>query len=264
MRALGSILSTARITVEDLHHRHAGKGRAGGETETLSGLDFTVEAGEVLGIVGPSGCGKSTLLGAIAGLERPQRGRIAIAGENGEAERLRHCALMPQQDLLLPWYDVLDNAGIALRNRGLGHREARQAAAAHLERFGLAGFETALPKQLSGGMRQRVAFLRTLLAEKPVLLLDEPFAALDAITRADMQRWLAAALEREPRTTVLVTHDVEEALYLADRVVVLTPRPARIQGSLTSPDPRRENREAAIADPDFVAARRGAMEMLAA
>lgn len=261
MRALGSILSTARITVKELHHRYPdGKD---GQVETLAGLDISVAEGEVLGIAGPSGCGKSTLLGLIAGLEQPSRGQIDVGGGVTGEERLRFCALMPQQDLLLPWYDVLDNASLALRNRGARRAEARAEAAASLSRFGLAGFETALPRQLSGGMRQRVAFLRTLLADKPVLLLDEPFAALDALTRAGMQAWLASALAAEPRTTVLVTHDVEEALYLADRVLVLTPRPARIRGELTSPAPRAGDRAAAIAEPAFVEARRRAMEFLA-
>ena len=137
-------------------------------------------------------------------------------------------ALMPQRDLLLPWLTALDNAGLALRARGVSRAQARAAAAPWLERFGLAGFERARPAELSGGMRQRVSFLRTLLAGKPVLALDEPFAALDAITRAEMQGWLAQVLTSEPRTVVLVTHDVEEAVMLADRVAVMSPRPGRV------------------------------------
>ena len=122
---------------------------------------------------------------------------------------------MPQRDLLLPWLTAIDNAALAPRNRGASRAAARRAAHPLFERFGLAGFERARPSELSGGMRQRIAFLRTLLAGKPVLLLDEPFASLDAITRAEMQEWLAEALAAESRTTILVTHDVEEALYLS-------------------------------------------------
>src|SRR5581483_1061810 len=134
-------------------------------------------------------------------------------------------ALMPQRDLLLPWLSAVDNAGLALRARGVSRQEARKSAAPWLERFGLEGFEHTRPAELSGGMRQRVSFLRTLLAGKPVLALDEPFAALDAITRQEMQGWLSHVLEREPRTVILVTHDVEEAVIVADRVVVMSPRP---------------------------------------
>ncbi len=134
---------------------------------------------------------------------------------------------MPQRDLLLPWLGALDNAGLALRAQGRSRSEARAAAAPWLERFGLAEFERTRPAELSGGMRQRVSFLRSLLAGKPVLALDEPFAALDAITRLEMQGWLGRVLEREPRTVVLVTHDVEEAVVLGDRVVVMSPRPGR-------------------------------------
>ena len=169
---------------------------------------------------------------------------------------------MPQRDLLLPWLSALDNAALALRNRG-AHRGAARAQAGELfERFGLAGFERARPAELSGGMRQRVAFLRTLVAGKPVLALDEPFAALDAITRAEMQGWLAAALRADPRTVVLVSHDVEEALYLSDRVAVLSARPGRVVAELSAPAPRAADRDAAVTDPAFVAVRERALAAL--
>jgi ABC-type nitrate/sulfonate/bicarbonate transport system ATPase subunit len=130
------------------------------------------------------------------------------------------------------------------------------------DRFGPAGFEAARPAELSGGMRQRVAFLRTLIAGKPVLALDEPFASLDAITRAEMQEWLAAALRADPRTAVLVTHDVEEALYLCDRVAVMSARPGRIVAELSAPHPRAEDRDGAVTDPEFVSAREEALRTL--
>ena len=188
-----------------------------GELTALSGMSLTASVGEIVAVVGPSGCGKTTLLEMICGLQPPDSGRVACAP----------AALMPQRDLLLPWLSALDNAALALRARGVARKQAQATAAPWLERFGLAGFERTRPAQLSGGMRQRVSFLRTLLAGKPVLALDEPFASLDAITRAEMQGWLAQVLASEPRTVVLVTHDVEEAVVLADRVVVMSALPGR-------------------------------------
>ena len=203
-------------------------------------LDLALSAGEVLGIVGPSGCGKSTLLELVGGLRDAQAGHDRGRGSRLAGERLARCAYMPQRDLLLPWLAAIDNAALALRNRGASRAEARRLAHPLFERFGLAGFERSRPAELSGGMRQRIAFLRTLLAGKPVLLLDEPFASLDAITRAEMQEWLAKALAAESRTAILVTHDVEEALYLSDRVAVLSARPAGAvdrAGRAASPEP---------------------------
>jgi ABC-type nitrate/sulfonate/bicarbonate transport system ATPase subunit len=229
-----------------------------GDTVALDGLDLTVSAGEVVAVVGPSGCGKSTLLEILAGLQEPDSGSVTMDA----AARMRTCAFMPQRDLLLPWRDALSNAGLALECAGSSRAAARRAAAPLFERFGLRDFEDAHPAELSGGMRQRVAFLRTLLAGRPVLLLDEPFAALDAITRAGMQEWLAGALAAEPRTVVLVTHDVEEALYLADRVAVMSPRPGRvvaeIEVAIERPRPRRET----VTSPGFGHLRERALEAL--
>jgi ABC-type nitrate/sulfonate/bicarbonate transport system ATPase subunit len=239
-----------------------GAGHAYGELETISSLDLAVPRGGVTGLVGPSGCGKSTLLELIAGLREPAAGQIGVGGAVAPDERLARCAYMPQRDLLLPWYSAIDNAALAPRNRGAGRAAARREADRLFERFGLAGFERSRPEQLSGGMRQRVAFLRTLLSGKPVLLLDEPFASLDAITRAEMQGWLAGALAADPRTVILVSHDVEEALYLSDRVAVLSARPARIVAELEAPSPRAADRDAAVTEPGFVAVRERAMRAL--
>ncbi|HEY8467331.1 MAG TPA: ABC transporter ATP-binding protein [Solirubrobacterales bacterium] len=236
--------------------------RSFGELRVLDGLDLEAAEHEVVGLVGPSGCGKSTLLETVAGLIEPDAGAVSVGGERDAAGRLRRCAYMPQRDLLFPWLTAIDNAALALRNRGQSRKRARAAAMPLFERFGLAQFAEARPRELSGGMRQRVAFLRTLLAGKPVLLLDEPFAALDAITRAEMQGWLASALGETPRTTLLVTHDVEEALYLCDRVAVLSPRPARIVAQLTPPAPRAADRTATVTDPAFAAMRERALEAL--
>ena len=245
----------AGISIRGMRHAY-------GDLEAIERLDLEVPEHGVLGVVGPSGCGKSTLLELIAGLQQPSGGSVGVGGAEDPADRLARCAFLPQRDMLLPWLSAVDNAALALRNRGIRRREARVEAGRLFERFGLAGFERTRPAELSGGMRQRVAFLRTLVAGKPVLVLDEPFASLDAITRAEMQGWLATALDSDPRTVVLVTHDVEEALYLADRVVVLSARPARVVEELGAPAPRAGDRDGAVTDPEFVAARERAMHAL--
>jgi ABC-type nitrate/sulfonate/bicarbonate transport system ATPase subunit len=233
-----------------------------GDLEVLRDVSLRAEPGEVLGIVGPSGCGKSTLLEIVAGLREPSAGAAAVGGER--EGRVRHVALMPQRDCLLPWLSACDNAGLAPRNRGASRAQAREEARPLLERFGLWGFAAAAPHELSGGMRQRVAFARTLLAGKPVIVLDEPFASLDAITRAEMQEWLAQAMAQEARTAVLVSHDVEEALYLSDRVLVMSRRPGRILAEVPSPAPRHVPRAEAVTGDAFVGARARATETLGA
>ncbi len=222
--------------------------RSFGSVRALEGMSLSAEPGEVVAVVGPSGCGKSTLLELVCGLQAPDSGTVRAAP----------AALMPQRDLLLPWASALDNAALALRARGVSRAEARAEAAPWFQRFGLSGFERARPAQLSGGMRQRVSFLRSLLAGKPVLALDEPFAALDAITRAEMQAWLGHVLENGSHTVVLVTHDVEEAVLLGDRVVVMSPRPGRAiaEVEVTLPRPRRRT------DPSLVALRADVLESL--
>jgi ABC-type nitrate/sulfonate/bicarbonate transport system ATPase subunit len=224
----------------------------------LEGVDLDVRQDEVLAVVGPSGCGKSTLLELMAGLQEPDEGAVSVAGARDAAARRAACAYMPQRDLLLPWRDALANAALALECQGVARAEARRRAEPLFERFGLADFERARPSELSGGMRQRVAFLRTLLPGRPVLLLDEPFGALDSITRVSMQRWLADTLAREPRTVVLVTHDVDEALFLADRVAVLSPRPGRVVAEIPVGLPRPRE----VTSPEFTALKGRALEAL--
>ncbi len=219
-----------------------------GDVRALEGISLTVARDEVVAVVGPSGCGKTTLLELVCGLAEPSGGTVVADP----------AVLMPQRDQLMPWLDALDNAALPLRIAGRGKAEARGAARALLAELGLEGFERARPEELSGGMRQRVAFARTLLAGKPVVCLDEPFASLDAITRVDLQAWLAGVLAREPRTVVLVTHDVEEAVVLADRVLVLSPRPGRIVAELPVPAPRPRH----ATDPALVALRGRALEAL--
>ncbi|MGZ4275525.1 MAG: ABC transporter ATP-binding protein [Solirubrobacteraceae bacterium] len=218
--------------------------------QALRDVSLQVAAGEIVAVVGPSGCGKSTLLELVCGLQEPDAGAVHAAP----------AVLMPQRDLLLPWMSAIDNAALALRIARERREAARERARPLFAALGLAGFEQARPRELSGGMRQRVAFLRTLLSGRPVLCLDEPFGALDALTRRDMQEWLAQALDREPRTVLLVTHDVEEALLLADRVLVMAGRPGRVVAELpvALPRPRR------VADPALIALRERALEALRA
>jgi ABC-type nitrate/sulfonate/bicarbonate transport system ATPase subunit len=226
----------------------AGIVRRYGALTVLDGIGLRAAPGEVLAVVGPSGCGKSTLLELVCGLQAPDAGTIRCAP----------AVLMPQRDLLLPWMTALDNAALALRVAGRRRDDARREARPLFEALGLGGFEAARPHELSGGMRQRVAFVRTLLAGKPVLCLDEPFGALDAMTRADMQTWLAGALAQQPRTVLLVTHDVEEAAVLADRILVLSPRPARVVAELTV----AASRPRTPTDDAVVQTRRRALEAL--
>jgi NitT/TauT family transport system ATP-binding protein len=206
--------------------------RRGNAVQALHEVSLRAAPHEVLAVVGPSGCGKSTLLELICGLQSPDAGAVQAPP----------AALMAQRDLLLPWRSALDNAVLPLQIAGMSRKQARAQALPLFRELGLEGFESAQPSELSGGMRQRVAFLRTLLAGKPVLCLDEPFGALDAITRMQMQSWLAAALARQPRTIVLVTHDVEEAVLLGDRVAVMSPRPGRVVQELTIELPRPRSR----------------------
>jgi NitT/TauT family transport system ATP-binding protein len=242
--------------------RVAGVRQAFGEVVALDGIDLTVREHSRLGIVGPSGCGKSTLLSLIAGLLEPTGGSISIGPATTASDRLARCALMPQRDLLMPWRTALDNACIALENRGISRAAARDRARPLFERFGLAEFEEKYPAQLSGGMRQRVAFLRTLMPQKDVLLLDEPFGALDSITRGQMQEWLVGALELEPRTVLLVTHDVDEALLLSDHVAVMSARPGRIVRQFETAFPRDVPRREIVTSPGFVTLKEQALEAL--
>ena len=204
--------------------------------EALRDVSLHVDAGDFVSIVGLSGCGKSTLFNLIAGIQPLTAGELVLQGRANPDERRPRCGYMFQKDLLFPWRNVLDNAALGLEVAGVCSRvEARGRAQALLPRFGLAGFESHHPAELSGGMRQRVALLRTLLLGRPLLLLDEPFASLDALTRRELQAWLRATWRLPVRqagsgseAALLVTHDVREAVYLSDRVYVMSPRPGQM------------------------------------
>ena len=205
--------------------------------------------GEFVTIIGGSGSGKSTLFNLCVGLQEPDEGEILVDGERPK-RRVGMMGYMPQRDLLLPWRSVLDNVRIPFEVQGIPKGESRRKALEMLPHFGLEAFEHELPSALSGGMRQRVALLRTWLMGRSTLLLDEPFGALDALTRRELQDWLLRVWQEFERTVMFITHDVEEAVYLADRVIVLSARPGRIkyETRIGLPRPRRQRM---IAEPEF-------------
>ncbi len=244
------------VELRDIAHAYVTQG---GRVPALDGVSLEVAGGEFLSIVGPSGCGKSTLLRVLAGLVVPDRGTALLDGTSALG-RPGLAAFMPQRDALLPWRRAIDNAALAAIVGGEDPDRARARAGSLFATFGLEGFERAWPSQLSGGMRQRLALLRTFLSPAPTLLLDEPFGALDAITRRHFQGWLESVWLADRRTVVFVTHDVEEALLLSDRVAVLSPRPGRVTTILDCAAPRPRPPEL-VTHPDFVAYKR---ELLAA
>jgi putative hydroxymethylpyrimidine transport system ATP-binding protein len=210
------------------------------EVHALDGASLAAGPGEFVSVIGPSGCGKSTLFSILAGLDEPTSGEVLLGGTTS-GERLGASAYMPQHDALLDWRRVIDNVTLPLELAGTRRRDARRRAEPLLERFGLGQFARAWPRQLSGGMRHRAAFLRTVIAEPSRLLLDEPFGALDGITRADLQEWLAGVWAEFGSTVLLITHDVAEAVFLSDRIYVMSPRPGRVVAKITVnlPRPRR-------------------------
>jgi ABC-type nitrate/sulfonate/bicarbonate transport system ATPase subunit len=218
--------------------------------QALNTINLTVDDGEFVALIGPSGCGKSTLLDIVAGLFPQTSGEVMIDGAVLQPrERLGHAAYMRQRDLLMPWRTALDNAALALEVHGVPRKRARQIALDRFPEFGLEGFQGSYPAQLSGGMRQRVAFLRTVLTERRVLLLDEPFGALDALNRVALQTWLLELWERERQGVILVTHDVDEAIFLSDRVVVLSPRPGTVIHEEPISLPRPRHRDLVTSEP---------------
>jgi len=217
----------------------------------LNDIDLEIQEGEFVSIIGPSGCGKSTLFNILAGLDVPDAGDVLVHGRNANGQP-DHFAYMPQKDSLLPWRRVLDNACLGLEIQGVPRKHARAEAAELIPTFGLSGYEQCWPWQLSGGMRQRVALLRTVLQHRNVLLLDEPFGALDSLTRRHMQNWLLDVWERYHWTVVLITHDIREAVFLSDRVYALTGRPASVHSQHVIDAARPRTAEMFI-DPDVAA-----------
>ena len=228
----------------------------------FDGISFDVADREFVSIVGPSGCGKTTLLHVVSGLEMQTSGTVAVDGVSvAAAKRTALCGYMFQKDLLFPWKRVLDNVALGLTLGGVSKKEARQRANALLEQYGLDGFARAYPPLLSGGMRQRAAVMRTLLVDRPIMLLDEPFGALDAITRSVMQQWLVSVWEERRGTLLFITHDTEEAILLSDRVLLMSSRPGRIAMDLRIDLPRPRTEEVANSV-EALAYRRQVVDML--
>lgn len=213
----------------------------------LETADMRVENGKFVSIIGPSGCGKSTLFNIIAGLSRPSEGQVLLDGKNITGES-GHVGYMLQKDLLLPWRTILDNVIIGLEIHGVSKKKAREKALPMLQKYGLKGFEYDHPDALSGGMRQRAGLIRTLLDNKEVILLDEPFGALDAQTRLQMQNWLLQIWNDFQKTVLFVTHDIDEAIYLSDEIYVFTRRPGRIKTKMDVGLPRPRGEQTLMED----------------
>lgn len=226
--------------------------RAFGDRQVLDGVSFDVSPGEFVSLIGPSGAGKSTLFNIIAGLDTPDSGELRFDGTT---------AYMPQKDLLFPWRTIEANAALGLEVQGVPKKEARARAREWFPQFGLEGFEKALPFQLSGGMRQRAALLRTVVQEKSHLLLDEPFGALDSLTRSELQTWLQGMWAEHDWTAMLITHDVREAIMLSDRIVVLNPRPTSVREIIDVNLPRPRGTEV-LSSPEFGELERRILEHL--
>jgi ABC-type nitrate/sulfonate/bicarbonate transport system ATPase subunit len=226
----------------------------------LEGASVDIASGSFVSIIGPSGCGKSTMFNIIAGLDRPTAGQVLIDGEDCTGQQGR-VGYMLQKDLLLPWRTVLGNVVLGLEVAGVGKAARESLARRFLSHYGLDGFENRYPAELSGGMRQRAALLRTILFNREVVLLDEPFGALDALTRAQMQEWLLDLWDDLGKTVLFITHDIDEAIYLSDVVYVMSPRPGRIVGRLDI-DLSRPRKPAVVTSRRFTELKETALEML--
>ena len=249
----GAFLEVRHVSV-----RYAGG--AGADVVALDDISFSVAEGEFAVIVGPSGCGKSTLLRLIAGLQEQAIGQALLDGAPISGPS-RERGMVFQSYTLFPWLNVLDNVAFGLSLRGLPKAECRRRAAVFVEQVGLAKFEKAWPSQLSGGMRQRAALARTLANDPKILLMDEPFGALDSQTRLLMQELLLGVWERSRKTALFITHDIDEAIFLADRVLMMTARPGRIKREIVIPIPRPRGTETSTS-PEFTAIKREVQAMM--
>ena len=257
---MSDVLTEAAVGRVDVRSLSIDVGLPGERFTALDHLDFTIEPGEFVCVLGPSGCGKSTLLGAIAGHVASTRGEIEVDGERVEGPH-RNRGLVFQQHTLFPWKRVIDNVAFGLKMSGLGLAERHREARALLDLVGLQGFETRYPVQLSGGMQQRVEIARALINRPHILLMDEPFGALDAQTRRMMQSLLLDVWARMRTTVMFVTHDIDEALFLADRILVLSRRPARIVADIAVPLARPRDDESTIAA-EFIDIKRRCLALL--
>lgn len=232
----------------------------GQEVYALKNVTMQIPEGKFVSIIGPSGCGKSTLFNIIAGLLKPTTGQILLDGENIVGKN-GYVGYMLQKDLLLPWRTILQNVVLGLEIKGVSKKQAIERALPLLQKYGLGGFESHYPSELSGGMRQRAALLRTLLYDQDIILLDEPFGALDAQTRLLMQTWLLQIWTDFKKTILFVTHDIDEAIYLSDEIYVLSPRPGRLKEKVTVNLPRPRD-ESTLLQQNFIDLKQHLFELL--
>jgi ABC-type nitrate/sulfonate/bicarbonate transport system ATPase subunit len=233
-----------------------------GPFQALAPLNLSIAPGRFVSLIGPSGCGKSTVFNIVAGLLQPTGGRVLIDGDDATGT-IGRVGYMLQKDLLLPWRTVLDNVILGMEIQGVPLREAHERALPLLRRYGLTGFEHAYPNALSGGMRQRAALLRTLLFDADIVLLDEPFGALDAQTKLHMQEWLLQLWGDFGKTVVFVTHDVDEAIYLSDEMYVMATRPGRLIETIPVEIARPRQRRVSLAR-EFIDIKERCMQLLTA
>ena len=250
-------ISAPKLHVDDVSMSFA---TPNGAFQALAPITLYIATGRFVSLIGPSGCGKSTIFNIIAGLLEPTGGRVLIEGADATGT-IGRVGYMLQKDLLLPWRTVLDNAILGMEIQGIPLRQARERALPLLQRYGLSGFEYLYPSSLSGGMRQRAALLRTLLFDTDLILLDEPFGALDAQTKLQMQEWLMQLWGDFGKTVLFVTHDVEEAIYLSDEVHVMATRPGCIIETIPVTLPRPRARTAALG-PEFLAIKERCLKLL--
>ena len=231
-----------------------------GDQQVLDDVSITMKEGELVCLLGISGAGKSTLFNIISGLMLPDKGQVLLDGEDitGKTGRISY---MLQKDLLLPYRTIVDNAALPLLLQGVPKQEARKQASAHFADFGLEGTENKWPHQLSGGMRQRAALLRTYLFSQNVALLDEPFSALDTLTKTAMHNWYLDVMQRIRLSTLFITHDMDEAILLSDRIYLLTGQPGRIAEEIIIQNPRQQGKDFPLS-PEFLQYKRQIAEML--
>lgn len=250
--------TAARVELKGIEHAFSDE--AGYPLPVLAGVDLVAEKNEFVAIVGPTGSGKSTLFHVLSGLLTPTSGRVLLDGRDITGAS-GHVAYMMQKDLLLAWRRVIDNVALGPELAGERRSAARDRARKLMPLFGLSGFEDFYPAGLSGGMRQRVALMRTFLCERGILLLDEPFSALDALTRAGLHEWLQEVCDDFPRTVLFITHDTEEAVLLSDRTYVLTRRPAKVKGIVEVDLPRPRTHET-VGQPRFAELKRRVLDLV--
>lgn len=242
------------LSVEQIHYSYTEDNEA-----VFENMSFKVKKSEFIALVGPSGCGKTTLLHILGGLLEPSQGQVLLDGE--DTNRLGKISLMQQEDLLLPWRTIIENGVLPLEVKGVKKEEARKRVKDLIKEFGLEGYENAYPNELSGGMRQRVAFLRNILTGNRIILFDEPFSALDALTKFKMQKWLLKMWQKFKPTIIFITHDVEEAVFLSQRIFLLKKMPNSSFQEFNVPFAYPRENEL-LADPEFVKIRQGILKGL--